>query len=352
MVMKRLVCYMAATLLLILLVMPAPVQAASIPTNEVAIYYNGERQAVNAWLKDGTALLPLRDVCNLFNIAVDYSAQERKVRLYNDENFYVFDLKTGQVLLNGEQAMPLPITPQMRNDKLYLPLRYVGELLDVQVIWHEADRRIELLERPITMLIDENGVLTAVKANWGSVKEPLALAIPSGVVEIGEMAFSGAKIDEIEMADAAGTLKKIGPWAFYSTKLQSAIIPDSVQEIDGCAFNACWDLLEIKLPAELKVLRQEVFAETNLRRLVVPQKVEVIEANIFNLHPRHMSPHYTPIELVVLPPGVKQINDDAFAYCYDLVLEGLAGSYAEEYAKSCGLTFKVISEQELAAYYK
>ena len=39
-----------AVMLLILLVMPAPAQAANIPANEAAIYYNGERQGVNAWL--------------------------------------------------------------------------------------------------------------------------------------------------------------------------------------------------------------------------------------------------------------------------------------------------------------
>ena len=106
------------------------------------VYYNGERQEIKAWLKDGAALLPLRDVCNLFDIVVDYNAQERKVRLYSDDDLYVFDLQTGRVLRNGEQTAPLPIAPQMRNDKLYLSLRYVGELLEVQVSWKSWTCRV------------------------------------------------------------------------------------------------------------------------------------------------------------------------------------------------------------------
>lgn len=349
--MKKIFRCMAA-LLLIILALPASAQAAGLPTDEAAVYYNGERQEIKAWLKDGAALLPLRDVCNLFDIVVDYNAQERKVRLYSDDDLYVFDLQTGRVLRNGEQTAPLPIAPQMRNDKLYLPLRYVGELLEVQVSWNEGAKCVELQDLPLSIVVDKNGVLTGLKAKWDVNQEPLAIAVPSGVVEIGEMAFSGAIIDNVEMMNAAGTLRKIGFGAFYSTRLKSVTIPDSVSEIEGWAFNACWDLAEIRLPAELKVLHSETFAETNLSRLIVPPKVEKIEANIFNLHPLHMSPHYTPIQLVVLPPSVKEIDDRAFACCYDLVLEGLAGSYAEEYAKACGLTFQAISEQELAAYYK
>lgn len=350
--MKKIFCLTVIMLLGLFAAEVCTAQAKSLPVGEAAVYYNGRQQEFNAWIKDGASLLPIRDICNMFDVSVAYSAAEKKVRIYNSVDFFVIDLKTGAVLRNGEQAAPLPVAPQMRNDKLYLPLRYVGDLLGVQVAWNEDFQRVELYERAPVIVVNENGVLTGLQTSWSANQEPLAVAVPTGVVEIGEQAFSGAKIDEIEMIDAADTLRKIGFAAFYSTKLKRVNIPDGVSEIEAWAFNACWDLEEIKLPAELKVLRQEVFAETNLRRLIVPQKVEVIEANIFNLHTLHMSPHYTPIELVVLPPSVKEIHDDAFAYCYDLVLEGLAGSYAEEYAKAGGLTFKAISEQELAAYYK
>ena len=57
--MKKMFSCMAA-LLLIILALPASAQAAGLPIDEAVVYYNGERQEIKAWLKDGAALLPLR----------------------------------------------------------------------------------------------------------------------------------------------------------------------------------------------------------------------------------------------------------------------------------------------------
>lgn len=140
--MKRFwLCLLAALVLAVCL--PGLLWAAALPVDEAAIYYNGQRQACNAWLKDDTAFVPLRAVCDLFGVEVQYDGVQNMVQLYDGQYYYRFYLNDGSVLAKGLPAEPPETPPLVRDGRVWLPLRYLAELLNVQIEWNEQDCRVE-----------------------------------------------------------------------------------------------------------------------------------------------------------------------------------------------------------------
>ncbi len=80
-------------------------------------------------------------------------------------------------------------------------------------------------------------------------------------------------------------------------KLRSILIPDSVREIGSGAFSSCSGLEQVRLPANLTVIRSDILkACTGLRQIVIPNRVKSIESGAF----------YGCVSLtdVQMPPGI------------------------------------------------
>ena len=306
--------------------------------SSIGIYLNGEKQESVGYAMNGRTLLPLRDMCDLLQIPIDYDASTKKISvIVNGEN-YGFKVGDTGVYRNGALVGKLDTQPVIRNSKTYLPLRYVAELLDMGCEWKQGAVWLKQVD-----YIVMNNVF---QKYTGSAKY---VEIPQGIVEIAENAFWNSGLTTVKLPDG---LQKIGFGAFYGNDMQNVVVPDSVTDIGAWAFNTCTKLDSVNLPQKLKSLSSGIFQQTSLKQLVIPQNVERIEDYIFNEHPQSTSPWYTPIKSVIVPANVTEINDNAFAFCNDLTLLGLQESYAEEWAKKHDVAFRVITEQELLAYYK
>lgn len=306
--------------------------------NSIAIYLNDEKQEMSGYLVDERTILPLRNICDLFRIPVEYDSKTKKINiLKKNDDVYTFQLQSQEVFCNGKLIEKLDVPPEIRNGKTYLPLRYIAELLNIEVMWRDG---AVWLNQP--NFVKTNGVL---QEYYGSSS---VITIPDDVVEIDDQVFWGDQLTSVQMPVG---LQRIGFGAFYCNDFQSIIIPDSVKEIGGWAFNTCTNLETVSLPAELICLRSGTFQQTSIKELIIPRKVVKIEDYIFNEHPRTTSPWYTPIELVVIPPSVSEIDDSAFLHCEDITIVGLKESYAEAWSNEHSVPFKAVSEQELQDYY-
>lgn len=309
--------------------------------SSVAIYLDGEKQETFGYLVNERTMLPLRDICDLLKIPVEYDSKTNKINVLINDKVYILQLKSKEVFCNGILIEKLDVPPEIRNGKTYLPLRYIAELLNMEVLWNNDS--VQLFHSNIQSdFVKENGIL---QKYFGS---SCAITIPDDVTEIADNVFWGSHLISVQMSDS---LKKIGFAAFYGNDFQNIVIPNTVNDIGAWAFNTCTKLETVSLPLELICLRSGIFQQTSIKTLIIPKNVINIEDYIFNEQPKEVSPWYTPIELVVIPPNVAEINTNAFAFCEDIILVGLKGSYVEIWSNEQNIPFKAISEQELQDYY-
>lgn len=129
--------------------------------------------------------------------------------------------------------------------------------------------------------------------------------IPESVVEIKANAFARCyNLTKVEFA-ANSRLQKIGQGAFSNTNLKSIIIPDSVTVIDTTTFAYCKSLESIVIPSRVTEIGFGAFLGCDrLNSVVIPNSVQTMEISAFE--------KCTSIRSVTMPISLKRIGKKVF----------------------------------------
>lgn len=148
------------------------------------------------------------------------------------------------------------------------------------------------------------------------------VSISDGVTSIGESAFESC--DNLVDVSFGNTLETIGYQSFLCTAVDEIALPNSVTDIDSFAFNWCGDLYQIRLPKNLKRLKENAIAECeNLRELYVGWNTIIDES------------HGLPFTLELEGNGLHTVTYP------NLTIYGLQNSDAERFAAEYGFSFKI-----------
>ena len=79
------------------------------------------------------------------------------------------------------------------------------------------------------------------------------MVLPDSIIRIQSKAFYNC--DSLRKITLSDTLQTIGSDAFVGTALKTIDLPESLSEISQCAFLGCRELEEVKIPANIKYIR-------------------------------------------------------------------------------------------------
>ena len=146
----------------------------------------------------------------------------------------------------------------------------------------------------------------AEKKNSGVSKDDLAI-----VMTLRQEKWKGVNDD---LAECYGNLLKDlydkDQWQFRTLIDENghAVLPDSLTEIEECAFENCTNLLSVEIPGSVKVIYYGAFFGcTGLTSIVIPEGVEDIQECVFK--------GCTALKDVTLPQSLKSVSFDAFEGC-------------------------------------
>ena len=159
---------------------------------------------------------------------------------------------------------------------------------------------------------------------WSKYQDQIQiLVLGEGVTELGEFAFTFMhKLKYICWPET--TLKVIAHQAFLDVAIETITLPESVTEIEDFAFNWCYNLTELRLPYELKNLKEDALAECRkLKRVWIGWQTKINDWS--------GSPF--------------SCGDEGAATTYrNLTIYGLHGSDAERFAEKYGYDFAVAAK--------
>ena len=173
---------------------------------------------------------------------------------------------------------------------------------------------------------------------------------------ISERCFQGSGLRKAILGDNVIRIEKI---AFGScSRLEKIVFGRKIKEIGDFAFDFCLALKELKFPDSLKKIGKAAFTECRrLGEIAIPDNVTEIGENAFSkcksLEKAILGKGITSIleccfsncgslKEVVIPDNVTEIAHNAFKNCSDFTIFGIAGSYAEQYAKENNIKFQAI----------
>lgn len=126
-------------------------------------------------------------------------------------------------------------------------------------------------------VIEINGI--AFKEN-SKIK---SIMIPNSVTNIGMHSFANAINFETVTFEENSQLTTIGSRAFSdASALKNIVIPESVTNISNGAFLNAKSLTKVVIPEGVISIGNAAFYQTNLRSIIIPEGVEIIEVDAFN----------------------------------------------------------------------
>ena len=174
----------------------------------------------------------------------------------------------------------------------------------VKEIGHGAFKGCDALKK----IVIPDGVTKIDGSVFSDCKGLKTVVLPRGIKEISPSLFSGSGLSSIRIPDGVTT---IGGSAFSNCKkLKSISLPDSVTEISAYAFRGC-ALTSFEIPKKVTSLESDVFYESQIEEIVVPEHVERICEGAFSECYR--------LKKVEILNGVKEIRANAFYRCVELV---------------------------------
>ena len=156
------------------------------------------------------------------------------------------------------------------------------------------------------------------------------ITMPSKLTEIKARAFKGSSLKNIKFSWQETI---IGDEAFancdYLEKIQ---IPDSVTDFGVKVFQDSDMLTDVKLGTGIKEVPSNTFEHCDkLTKIIIPRNVIKIGDNAFA--------NCVALTDIIIPKATKEISENAFSYPEKITITGIAGSYAETFAKDHDIKF-------------
>ena len=124
--------------------------------------------------------------------------------------------------------------------------------------------------------------------------------------------------------------------SFGGPKLEQVELANTVLHIGNCAFQDCQKLKRVEGTGQLKYIGQAAFKNcSSLEKIHLPETLLHIDSEAFM--------GCTVLKELYIPEHVAQIGTNAFAGCPDLKITCKAGSYAQAYLNSCGISYSCLS---------
>ena len=125
-------------------------------------------------------------------------------------------------------------------------------------------------------------------------------------------------LNGVEEFTVPGTVRSIAPYAFtYKQSLQTLTLDEGVETVGDYAFAYCYNLQNVTLPESLTTLGQQIFrSDSNIRQF--HGKYATADGHFLVVDGVLKAVVVSEMGHCIIPEGVTEIGEEAFAYCQNL----------------------------------
>ncbi len=241
--MKKLLTLLMAALMLFTNVYAAVVEV-NVDGTEVNSLKDGE---INTILleeapyinESGRTMVPVSVIAEVFGATVSRDDEKREVSIANGEDNILLTVDKAAAIVN-EEELPMDSAPEIKEGSIYVPLRFIGEVLGYNLNYVATTRQIVIDDTKIAFKLDDTILTMAeVEAFYdiyyqvsrdsalakGATEENVKMSALYAALEVGmnytavKGAFPEYDLDEAGIADVKASIKQ--DEAYITTPLKS-----------------------------------------------------------------------------------------------------------------------------------
>ncbi|MFY0544526.1 N-acetylmuramoyl-L-alanine amidase [Brevibacillus sp. H7] len=197
--------FLVFALLALLLIPSWAVAAASVPGEEpVNLVIEGQtvEPDVPPVIQNDRTLVPIRVIAEGLGAEIDWNQETRTATIERNQQKLVLTLNSATAVLNGK-AVKLDAPPTVRNQRMLLPLRFVGEALGSTVGWDSTTRTVIANE---TVSVHINGRDMGRSIKMYKLSDKLYAPIQLIAEQVGIKGHTLQKTRDVVMIDSQQTV--------------------------------------------------------------------------------------------------------------------------------------------------
>ncbi|MFC5648598.1 trypsin-like peptidase domain-containing protein [Paenibacillus solisilvae] len=194
--------------------------AAAPPQTMYKVYVDGALASSNAIIKNGSTIVPFKNVFLAMGFMIQYDAKTRTVRAKKAGTTITLTVGVKRGFLNGKMKT-LPVAPEAINNTTYIPLRFVGESMGC-IIEVDTPGHAIYIDLPVvseTTAAPEPTPVPAAELTPIPTTEPLPTASNSSSTELTTKqvtVINDKKVVMLEMVDSQGSAVSLGQGLFLT----------------------------------------------------------------------------------------------------------------------------------------
>ncbi|MET3726985.1 hypothetical protein ABID52_000566 [Fictibacillus halophilus] len=139
-------------------------------SSSISLYMNGAKQQYDQQpiIKENRALVPIRAVSEGLGATVTYQSSDQTVRIKKDSINIYLKIGSKTAYINGVKRI-LDVPAQAVNNRVVVPLRFVGETLHAKVAYDSRNKSVHITGADFTKFVETNQekVVTITKLKHG-----------------------------------------------------------------------------------------------------------------------------------------------------------------------------------------
>lgn len=117
---------------------------AAYAADNVEVYHNGEKKdfAISVEMIDGTTLVPIRTIFEMFNYKVEWDSMRQRIRTTTAIGKLTIGIGSVLVSQNDYQAYVLSTYPRLINGTTMIPIEFASEATDSSIQYTESSNSL------------------------------------------------------------------------------------------------------------------------------------------------------------------------------------------------------------------
>lgn len=143
---RKLAVRYVITLLILLMCVVMVLPVKSFATGPMTVYVNGVQVQFSQppLVEDGNTLVQLRPIYERLGISLDWNEDTQTISGTKDNKKITMTINSTSATVNGK-AKKLSIAPKIIDNTTFVPLRFLGESVEGEVVWQENMNRVDIV---------------------------------------------------------------------------------------------------------------------------------------------------------------------------------------------------------------